>query len=112
MATTMVAVKTMKAAHIPKAGAEFQIVEREIPTPRDGEVRIKVVIPTSDKRLIHAPKLLRKRLSPEQLAGFDAETGKAWRTFYIFLGDVPLNCLRAVEYADAKLREGVSSAET
>ena len=42
MATTMVAVKTMKAAHIPKAGAEFQIVEREIPTPRDGEVRIKV----------------------------------------------------------------------
>ena len=77
-----------------------------------GEVRIKVVIPSSDKRLIHAPKLLRKRLSPEQLAGFDAETGKAWRTFYIFLGSVPLDCFRAVEYADAELREAVSSVET
>src|SRR6202451_2764638 len=33
---------TMKAAQIPKAGAEFQIVERDIPKPGAGEVRIKV----------------------------------------------------------------------
>jgi D-arabinose 1-dehydrogenase-like Zn-dependent alcohol dehydrogenase len=32
----------MKAAQIPKAGADFQIVEREIPKPAAGEVRIKV----------------------------------------------------------------------
>lgn len=32
----------MKVAQIPKAGADFQIVEREIPTPNTGEVRIKV----------------------------------------------------------------------
>jgi D-arabinose 1-dehydrogenase-like Zn-dependent alcohol dehydrogenase len=32
----------MKAAQIPKAGADFEIVEREIPKPSAGEVRIKV----------------------------------------------------------------------
>jgi D-arabinose 1-dehydrogenase-like Zn-dependent alcohol dehydrogenase len=42
MATTRVAVAPMKAAQIPKAGADFQIVEREIPKPSLGEVRIKV----------------------------------------------------------------------
>ena len=35
-------VGTMKAAQVPKPGAEFQIVEREIPTPGAGQVRIKV----------------------------------------------------------------------
>jgi D-arabinose 1-dehydrogenase-like Zn-dependent alcohol dehydrogenase len=32
----------MKVAQVPKAGADFQIVEREVPHPRRGEVRIKV----------------------------------------------------------------------
>jgi D-arabinose 1-dehydrogenase-like Zn-dependent alcohol dehydrogenase len=32
----------MKVAQIPKGGAEFQIVEREIPEPGPGQVRIKV----------------------------------------------------------------------
>jgi D-arabinose 1-dehydrogenase-like Zn-dependent alcohol dehydrogenase len=42
MATTQVGVKPMKAAQVPKAGADFQIVEREIPKPGAGQVRIKV----------------------------------------------------------------------
>jgi D-arabinose 1-dehydrogenase-like Zn-dependent alcohol dehydrogenase len=42
MATTRVAIAPMKAAQIPKAGADFQIVEREIPKPGVGHVRIKV----------------------------------------------------------------------
>jgi D-arabinose 1-dehydrogenase-like Zn-dependent alcohol dehydrogenase len=42
MATTKVGVAPMKAARIPKAGADFQIVEREIPKPDAGQVRIKV----------------------------------------------------------------------
>jgi D-arabinose 1-dehydrogenase-like Zn-dependent alcohol dehydrogenase len=42
MATTGVAVATMKAAQIAKGGAGFQIVEREIPEPGSGHVRIKV----------------------------------------------------------------------
>jgi D-arabinose 1-dehydrogenase-like Zn-dependent alcohol dehydrogenase len=42
MATTRVAVAPMKVAQIPKAGADFQIVDREIPQPGVGQVRIKV----------------------------------------------------------------------
>jgi D-arabinose 1-dehydrogenase-like Zn-dependent alcohol dehydrogenase len=42
MATTKVAIAPMKVAQIPKAGADFEIVEREIPKPGVGHVRIKV----------------------------------------------------------------------
>ena len=42
MATTKVAIAPMKAAQIPKPGADFQIVEREIPKPGFGHVLIKV----------------------------------------------------------------------
>src|ERR1700729_4604599 len=40
--TTKVAAGTMKVAQIPKAGADFEIVEHEIPQPDFGQVRIKV----------------------------------------------------------------------
>jgi D-arabinose 1-dehydrogenase-like Zn-dependent alcohol dehydrogenase len=42
MATTRVAIAPMKAVQIPKPGADFEIVEREIPQPGAGQVRIKV----------------------------------------------------------------------
>ena len=42
MAATKTAVAPMKVAQIPKAGADFQIVEREIPKPGAGQVLIKV----------------------------------------------------------------------
>ncbi|MGH9730922.1 MAG: alcohol dehydrogenase catalytic domain-containing protein, partial [Candidatus Acidiferrales bacterium] len=42
MATTKFAVAPMKAVQIPKAGADFEIVEREIPKPAAEHVRIKV----------------------------------------------------------------------
>ena len=42
MATTKIAIAPMRAAQIPKGGGDFQIVEREIPGPGVGEVRIKV----------------------------------------------------------------------
>ena len=42
MATTQAAVVPMKAAQVPKPGADFEIVEREIPKPGAGQVRIKV----------------------------------------------------------------------
>jgi D-arabinose 1-dehydrogenase-like Zn-dependent alcohol dehydrogenase len=42
MATPKAATAPMKVAQIPKPGADFQIVEREIPTSVAGEVRIKV----------------------------------------------------------------------
>jgi D-arabinose 1-dehydrogenase-like Zn-dependent alcohol dehydrogenase len=42
MAATTVAVATMKVAEIAKPGADFRVVEREIPQPGAGQVRIKV----------------------------------------------------------------------
>jgi D-arabinose 1-dehydrogenase-like Zn-dependent alcohol dehydrogenase len=42
MATTRIAIAPMKAVQVPKPGADFEIVEREIPTPGPREVRIKV----------------------------------------------------------------------
>jgi len=42
MATTAVAVGTMKVAQVSAPGGAFQIVERSIPKPGAGEVRIKV----------------------------------------------------------------------
>src|ERR1700734_482798 len=42
MATTSVAAGTMKVAQIPKPKTDFEIVEREIPRPGAGHVRIKV----------------------------------------------------------------------
>jgi len=42
MATMKAGVAPMKAAQVPKPGADFQIVEREIPKPGPGQVRIKV----------------------------------------------------------------------
>jgi D-arabinose 1-dehydrogenase-like Zn-dependent alcohol dehydrogenase len=40
--TTKIEATTMKVAQVPKAGADFEIVEREIPKPDPGHVRIKV----------------------------------------------------------------------
>lgn len=40
--STAVAIATMKVAQVSKPGADFQIVEREIPNPGPGQVRIKV----------------------------------------------------------------------
>jgi len=42
MATAGVAIAPMRAAQVPKGGADFQIVEREIPKPGARQVRIKV----------------------------------------------------------------------
>ena len=42
IATTTVAVDTMKVAQVPRPGGGFEIVEREIPQPGAGQVRIKV----------------------------------------------------------------------
>ena len=42
MATTKVGIAPMKVAQISKPGGDFQIVERELPAPDAGQVRIKV----------------------------------------------------------------------
>jgi D-arabinose 1-dehydrogenase-like Zn-dependent alcohol dehydrogenase len=42
MATPKVSIAPMKLAHVPAPGADFEIVEREIPQPGLGQVRIKI----------------------------------------------------------------------
>jgi D-arabinose 1-dehydrogenase-like Zn-dependent alcohol dehydrogenase len=42
MATTKVGIAPMKAVQVPKPGGDFEIVEREIPKPTAGHVRVKV----------------------------------------------------------------------
>jgi D-arabinose 1-dehydrogenase-like Zn-dependent alcohol dehydrogenase len=42
MATTRIAIATMKVAQISQPGGDFEIVEREIPKPAQGQVRIRV----------------------------------------------------------------------
>src|SRR5580693_2463690 len=42
MAATAVAIATMKVAQVSGPGGDFQVVDREIPTPGAGHVRIKV----------------------------------------------------------------------
>ena len=42
MTTASIAVGTMKVAQVSKPGADFEVVEREIPEPGAGHVRIKV----------------------------------------------------------------------
>ena len=42
MATTKVGIAPMKVAQISKPGGDFQIVDREVPAPDAGQVRIKV----------------------------------------------------------------------
>src|SRR6201982_3427767 len=41
MATTTIAVRTMKVAQVSKPGGDFQIIEREMPDPGARQVRIK-----------------------------------------------------------------------
>jgi hypothetical protein len=44
----------MKAVQVPKAGADFELVEREIPEPGSGHVRIHVHGPRSDLSVLIA----------------------------------------------------------
>src|SRR3989475_9966400 len=88
MATTRVAVKPMKAAQIPKAAADFEIVEREVPSPGEGHVQIKVQacgICHSDVLTKEGawPGIQYPRIPGHEVAGIIDEVGagvSAWKT--------------------------------
>jgi D-arabinose 1-dehydrogenase-like Zn-dependent alcohol dehydrogenase len=87
MATAKTAVAPMKAAQIPKAGADFEVVEREIPKPGPGEVRIRVQacgICHSDSLTKDGswPGIQYPRVPGHEVAGLIDETGAgvtAWK---------------------------------
>src|SRR5262249_13929741 len=92
MATMKVVTKPetapMKAAQIPKPGAAFEIVEREIPEPGPGHVRIKVKacgICHSDVLVKEGiwPGIQYPRVPGHEVAGVVDEVGdgvSAWKT--------------------------------
>ena len=78
--TTTVSVATMKAAQINKGGEGFQIVEREIPEPGSGQVRIKVQacgICHSDALVVEGswPGIQYPRIPGHEVAGTVDEVG-------------------------------------
>ena len=88
MATTTVAVGTMKVAAVPKPGAAFEIVEREIPNPGPGHVRLRVRacgVCHSDVLTKEGlwPGIQHPRVPGHEVAGIIDEVGAgitAWRT--------------------------------
>ena len=60
MATKASSVGTMKAAQIGKAGGDFELVEREIPEPGPGQVRVKV----DACGICHSDELVKEGLWP------------------------------------------------
>lgn len=94
MATTSIAIATMSVAQVPKPGGDFEIVEREIPKPNRGQVRIKIQacgichsdVLTKDGGL---PGIQYPRIPGHEVAGMIDELGEgvsecrrrlAWRT--------------------------------
>src|SRR5262249_28107131 len=76
------------------------------------EVRIKVVIPDMDYRLVLYEKWKRQHFSEDELRRVDeyaletalanGATGRlAWRKWYLYFGSIPVSRFRAVEYADS-----------
>ena len=87
MAAAAIATATMKAAQIGKPGAGFQIVERAIPSPGPGQVRIKVQacgVCHSDALTVEGawPGIQYPRIPGHEVAGVIDEVGSgvtAWK---------------------------------
>jgi D-arabinose 1-dehydrogenase-like Zn-dependent alcohol dehydrogenase len=88
MAGTQTAATTMKVAQIPKPGSDFQIVERRIPEPGAGHVRIKVQacgVCGSDALTVRGawPGIQYPRIPGHEVAGIIDELGAGvseWKT--------------------------------
>src|SRR3546814_9038058 len=70
--------------------------------PNKKAIRIKVKLPSSDRRLFHWPAWSRKRMSRQWLDALHKAGGPRWRTWYIYFGVVPpsdfLEVLRSEEH--------------
>src|SRR3546814_16300851 len=57
--------------------------------PNKKAIRIKVKLPSSDRRLFHWPAWSRKRMSRQWLDALHKAGGPRWRPWYIYFGVVP-----------------------
>ena len=65
----------MKAVQVPKAGADFEIVEREIPQPGAGQVRIRV----QACGICHSDVITKRRPLPRHYVPARPRTRSSWR---------------------------------
>jgi hypothetical protein len=72
------------------------------------ECRIRLAVPSHDRKLVHWGKWLRRHAPEiiEMLAACDCghDHGPSLANDYVYFGTVPLEYFRAVEYADAEMR--------
>jgi hypothetical protein len=71
------------------------------------QVRITVVIPSTDRRLVRWEKWMRRHCDPNLLRVADETAKKGgfdWRAWYVYFGAVPLSRFRLVDYADPDRR--------
>src|SRR5205823_2795201 len=81
---------------------------------KKSECRVKVVIRSSDKRLMRYEAWARKHLSREVIeviVDTTRKTGVRWRSWYVYFGAVPLSSIRAIEYADPARRAAEAECE-
>src|SRR3546814_19363330 len=57
--------------------------------PNKKAIRIKVKLPSSDRRLFHWPAWSRKRMSRQWLDALHKAGGPRWSTWYLYFGVVP-----------------------
>src|SRR3546814_19701529 len=57
--------------------------------PNKKAIRIKVKLPSSDRRLFHWPAWSRKRMSRQWLDALHKAGGPRWRPWYLYFGVVP-----------------------
>jgi hypothetical protein len=74
------------------------------------EVRVTVVIPSADKRLVRWEKWVRKH-SSDRIVEVANKTWIGWRSFWVYFGSVPPERIRVIEYTDPALREKMSKGE-
>lgn len=62
------------------------------------EHRLEVVLPYSDKRLVHMRSWMRGRLTRKQLTAMDDDTNGEWQSFYLYLGDIRASRISGAEH--------------
>jgi hypothetical protein len=81
---------------MPPAGARF---------PNKLSVRIKVVIPSSDRRLVKWTTWGRKHCQPRTFEGLISKNGTRYKTWWLYFGVIKPDLFQAVDYIEKGNKE-------
>jgi hypothetical protein len=62
------------------------------------EYRIEVAISHTDVRLVHMRSWMRERLTRKELASIEADSGREWQSFYLYLGNIAAARIRGAQH--------------